>query len=122
VVGSEVKVRTVYIVVGALVIVVLTIPMLRWFKNAPNAATISMQRILTLVQEAREFRFKVGRNPRSANELLVFSPFESTNRLIDGWGNEFRIEVAEDGGIKIFSNGEDHKPGGAGDMGTFLPP
>jgi hypothetical protein len=116
-----VKARTQYLL-GIVIIVASTIPFFIRFKDDPNAETITMRHIIALVQEAREFRSKVGRNAHSLSDLIIFSPLKPTNRLVDGWGHEFRIEVAEDGGIKLFSNGEDSKPGGAGDMGTFLPP
>jgi hypothetical protein len=91
-------------------------------KQPPTALSVTVHRMTALIREAVEFRSKRGRNVRSTGELLTFSPHEPTNRIVDGWGNEFKIEVASDGGIKIFSNGEDNQPGGAGDGGTFLPP
>ena len=84
--------------------------------------TIAIDRLTELTREAREFRQKVGKNPHSLNDLVWFSPFKPTNRLLDGWGNLFIIEVAEDGGIKISTNGKDNKRGGEGDGATFLPP
>ena len=84
--------------------------------------TITVGRLTELVREATEFRQKVGRNPHSLNDLVWFSQFKPTNRLLDGWGNAFIIEVAEDGGITISTNGKDNKRGGEGDGATFLPP
>jgi hypothetical protein len=118
-----VKLRTeVIVVAGILLLVSFFLVILRKNVAKRSELSITVSRLTEIAGEAREFRAKVGRNPRSVSELLTFSPFKPTNRISDGWGNQFIIEVAADGGIKIFSNGEDSKPGGAGDGGTFLPP